>query len=262
MIKASVLLLLIATVGCESDKTLDRDEVKRKAIYQEYNLTYSIPEREVESRVYFKTSTSGDYIKLSRQDYVSFRYRQEVNASTTEMKESTTQVYLGSRIVPTYKLAKNYKLMDGSKVTWNWFDSETNKEVITMATVSYPNINLMDDDYVINTPVGEPLRLELSKPLTKNQSLNVSLYINGKHHTGKTFTASSDKILVIGSSTLQKELLQEDENNPERNLQRGRHDVVLKINHYYSQKINNESKKDGMYKQRVYYPEIDLDIIL
>ena len=68
------LLLLFLIVSC-SDETLDRDDLNLKAIYQEYHLEYNLNNNTVLSEVYFRTSSTGSYVKLNDADDIYFNIK-------------------------------------------------------------------------------------------------------------------------------------------------------------------------------------------
>ena len=256
-------LLTVTLLGCKSDQTLERDEVKRKAIYQEYHLEYSIPEKKLESKVYFKTSTTGDYIRLSSSDSISMKYLNNAQSSPRAMKRSKTQIYLGSRNVPTYELSKRYELAPKSKVEWLWYDSETDKTISTEKKVLFPSVRITNRNNTVDTSKNDSINIHLSRKLRKNEILNVSLHISKNHTYRASFPNTHGRLgknLKLDSNQLRKYFLTPGESTNREPLPRGVHPGLVKISIYSTEEVRNASKKDGTYFQTIHYYDTDLDV--
>lgn len=177
VMRGSLTALLVLAVGCnQNDDTVNRDEVTLKAIYQEYELVYSIEKQRAEVKAYFRTSRYGSYVKLNRSDRIGFGLSSVSTQSTTSMSRTRFQPYWGSRNVPAYELKSSLNIISGSEVFWNWYDSETDSTFITKKVFSYPASveSSIGDGQVLDTMQSGGVEIRFSEPIKNGVSILVS----------------------------------------------------------------------------------------
>ena len=152
-----LVVLSLFLIGCQSDETMDRDEVTLKAVYQEYDLNYNMETKQVFAEVAFKTSAYGSYVKLAGNDKISF----SVENSQTEINQTLdmqrVQIYWGSRNVPVYKGSTTLKSESNNKMTFNWYDSHTDQTIKTTSELLHPEVLSYSHDIEtgLDTMAGE-----------------------------------------------------------------------------------------------------------
>ena len=271
--KSFLILFLTgySLVGCQSDETLNRDEVRTHAIRQEYSVEYSIPQKRLKSFAYFKTSASGDYIKLSSADEINFNSTGTNDYNFTKMTRTRAQIYPGSRNVPAYRHSQDYDLRAGEVVAWEWYDHESDETYTTEKQIIYPALHMEFENRTIDTTRGEDLVVNLSIPLEKKQTLCLSFKGTGSRSANFCFygEAVRDRKITITAQQLAERLQPRpedtnDSNNTGETQERleGRHALEVSTSLRSENKVYSGNGKNSVVRVRISYPDTGFEVIL
>lgn len=259
------LIFLGTVVGCSSDETLDREEVKVQAVRQEYNLSYSTSDSRITSKVFFRTSSSGDYIKLSSADSIEFNFTALESTNFNQMYSTREQIHFGSRRVPLYEYTQRHRLSSGSQIAWKWFDSESGESYRTETRLNFPQISLENSIEVVDTTLGEGVLVVIDKPLLSNQTLSLSF--KGDNTRWATFnfqdeTSSRRKFFIDGMDLNRRLQPKSTDDNDDQVIISGRQHIYMSSKVSSRENLDNGSPKGGTLKKTISYPNIGFEIIL
>jgi hypothetical protein len=211
--KASLLLISFSMLISCSDETIERDELKLKAIYQDYNLDYNMNSNSLDTEVYFKTSIFGSHVKLGPEDSIKFRIGGDnlsaSQATVTKLNFDRKQVYLGSKGVPYYKKSIKLDTSENKEFEWQWYDSETAQTIINKSTI--PSADFVSLSHDIHNPLdttnGDDLKIVLKEKLKKSERLHVTItnVIMGNSTLDLSFSGAEEgatNIFTISSEDL------------------------------------------------------------
>lgn len=280
-------LLIGGLLSCTSDDTLDRDELALKAVYQEYNLDYNMENKVVSSKVYFRTSSYGSFVKLSDEDKISIKVEGSDNETYKSLVEKKEQIYFGSRNVPYYEGTTNLKTETNNTISWLWYDSETDQTITTTTKLFKPELISVshDQDTVLDTMTGDELIISLKDELTENQTLTVHItndLYGSTHYLGYDFNYQKDK--EINTFSISSTQLRDDSNAATTKiiektkkkygnltvdvvtekivpvLTVGRQTYSISFHIKESKKTTNPYGKDGVINSSFIFPKRNIDI--
>ncbi|MBT4791162.1 MAG: hypothetical protein HON90_06290 [Halobacteriovoraceae bacterium] len=289
----NVLTLLIGFLllgGC-SDETQDRDDLKLKAIYQQYYLDYDMQNKEIKSEVYFRTSSYGSYVKLSSTDKIQFKVSGDdvsiADAIFVELAFERKQVFYGSRNVPYYKRSLNLDNTIKKNFEWQWYDSETDQTIKNKTTLPTPEMVSISHDAInpLDTTKNEELKIILKEALTEKQRFSVTITNTLKNSSSLnySFTAKDSvdkKTFIIKSSTMRTDSQSDETKRTETSTRRygnlnvdvtteeaipvltsGRQNYSVSISLSESEDSVNSAGKGGSISKTIRFPNKEIDII-
>lgn len=284
MAKILCLIFSLALLSCDSDETVNRDELKLKAIYQEYNVNYYTDSDTINTTVYFRTSAYGAYVKLNDADKVQFKVSDSKTPEFTNLKMRRRQVYFGSKNVPYYEGDTTLTNRSNNILDWTWYDAETDSEIVTNAKLSHPEINSFShgQDDLLDTMKGDTFSFDLKAPLEEGESLELT--ISNKGNESYAFYFDGAKFLGKSSFQVTSQEFREKASAKERIIRRvetrrygnveveveteekipvlssGRATYSVQVALVKTEKIDNETEKDGILHQKIYLPTSSTDI--
>ncbi len=284
------LLLLFLIVSC-SDETLDRDDLNLKAIYQEYHLEYNLNNNTVLSEVYFRTSSTGSYVKLNDADDIYFNIKgddltlNEAPRYTLNFKRK--QVWFGSKNVPYYMTEVEVEDLSNKKFYWTWYDSETDQDIINEAIL--PEAELVctshSKDNALDTTLTEDLVVTIKEELKEGQTLHMKIinplydgsvlyytFLRSESEDHKTFKVSSDTIRYDARTDLTTRIEQKKRRYGNLSvdvkteeivpvLDSGQNTYILSFSIEESNSVDSSTGKGGQIYKTVVLPDQEIDII-
>lgn len=271
----------------ENDETIDRRNVKLRAVYQEYNLHYDALDRDVTSTVYFRVSKNGIYVKLDNSDSIKVSVENAVDSTRRTLKEKKKQVYFGSKNVPYYYGTTKITSETNNLITWEWYDSDTDQTIKTETNLKHPKVKRISHDRnnVLDTEAGEDFTVVLKEKLNSKQTFRIIITNPNNEDASdlvfkfkaedsadkKTFTVTADEIREASATATT--IVTKKSKKKYKNLYlkvrtkkkvpvlaSGRQTYNLRLKMSESKVVHNETKKEGVVHTSISFVKDELDI--
>jgi hypothetical protein len=283
-----LIILSVFLMGCQSDETLERDEITLKAVYQEYDVTYNMESKAVYAEAAFKTSETGSYVKLSGNDDVRFNVENSQTEGSLTLNMERVKLHWGSRNVPVYKGVLTLKSESNNKMTFNWYDSYTDQNIINTSKLIQPEVVSYSHniEQELDTLSGDTFELSLREELTNSQTLEVSIYNKLGYESGalhysfrgsenakkKNFTISSSQLRSDSNSKEMRKITRKKKRfgNVELDVETeeiipvltsGRQEYAVQVKVLDVEEIPASGNKGGKLKKTINLPTHKMDII-